>query len=272
MLRYISLTAFTTCLSQQVETISLTTSCGQGISSRFTTIEDIEVEFAIMTNKIKQALIDSKVDVDALIEQLCTISAVSNKKVPLFDEDVFIRITSVDEFWKRLRRFWSIYDYDLLRYIIKITKCKKAKSILEEFLSRIDPSAIRDVDLVLHCRVDQRDGSLRPTLRIKVNAEKCTYVISQKVKKIVSEKFELKEYTLCFKGIKEGCVELLYYISKAVKSYLLQYITNINIMTEFSTLKIISIYIDDVEIASYRFQVCDPVVLVLVFTKITFKY
>ena len=242
------------------------TSSAQGTCSKFTTIEDMEVEFAIMTNKIKQALIDNKVDVNSLIEQLCTISAVSNKNVPLFDEDVFIRITSVDEFWRRLRRFWSIYDYDLLRYIIKITECRKAKSILEGFLSRIDPSALEDVDLVLHCRVDKREGSLMPTLRIKINAEKCTYVIAQKVKKMVSKKYELKEYTLCFKGIKEGCVELLYYISKAVKSYLLQhnFITNINIMMELSTPKIISIYIDGVEIASDRFQVCDLITVVLI--------
>ena len=150
-------TDFITCPIGEAVASSSTASCDKLI-----TFEDIEVEFTIMTNKIKQALIDNKVDVDSLIEQLCTMSAVSNKKVPLFDEDVFARIRSVDEFWKSLSKFWSICDYDLLRYIIKIIECVKAKCILEEFLLKIDPSALRDVDLVLHCRVDQREGSLRP--------------------------------------------------------------------------------------------------------------
>ena len=38
------------------------------VCNRFTTIEEIEVEFAIMTNKFKQALIDNNIDVVSLIE------------------------------------------------------------------------------------------------------------------------------------------------------------------------------------------------------------
>ena len=239
------------CLSQQMEAAA-SSSSGEGVCSRLTTIEDIEVEFAIMTNKIKQALIDNNIDVDSLIEQLCAISAVCNKNVPLFDKDVFVRIRSIDEFWKSLRTFWNIYDYDLLRFIIKITKCGEAKKILEEFLSRIDPSAIKDVDLVLHYRVDQIEGSLMPTLRIKVNVEKCTYDIQEKVKNMVSEKFNLKEYTLRFKGIKEGCIELLYHVSKSVKSYLLQFKINESTLKEFSISKIISLHIDDVDIIGVK--------------------
>ena len=175
---------------------------GQGTCSRFTTFEEMEIEFAIMTNKIKQSLINNKVDVDSLIEQLCAMSAVSNKNVPLFDENVFARIRSVDEFWKSLRTFWNIYDYDLLRFIVKIAKCGEAKKVLEEFLSRIDPSALRDVDLVLHCRVHEREGSLMPTLRIKVKAEKCTYDIQQKVKKIVSKSLIWKNMLFTSKASK----------------------------------------------------------------------
>ena len=115
-----------------------------------TTIEDIEVEFAIMTDKIKQALINSKIDVDSLIEQLRSISGVRNRNVPLFDEEVFTKIKSVEELWKTLSIFWSIYDYDLLRFIVKITKCEDAQRVLEFFLSRIDPTVIEDVDNTRH--------------------------------------------------------------------------------------------------------------------------
>ena len=227
---------------------------GQGTCSRFTTFDEMDVEFAIMTNKIKQALINNNVDVDSLIEQLCAVSAVSNKNVPLFDKNVFARIRSVDEFWKSLRTFWNIYDYDLLRLIVRIAKCGEAKKILEEFLSRIDPSTLEDVDLVIHCRVDEIEGLLMPTLRIKVNAEKCTNDVKQKVKKIVSKKFNLEEYALRFKGIKDGCIELLYHISEPVKSYLLQYKLDEGTLTEFSTYKIISLHVDDVDIFKVRVQ------------------
>ena len=50
---------------------------------RLTTMEDIEVEFAIMTDKIKQALINSKINIDSLIEQLRSISGVRNRNFPL---------------------------------------------------------------------------------------------------------------------------------------------------------------------------------------------
>ena len=201
-----------------------------------------------MTNSLKQALINSNIDVNSLIEQLRAISAVRDKNVPLLGEDVFTKITTVDELWKKLSAFWSIYDYDLLRFIIKITKCQEAKNILEEFLSRIDPTVIEDVDLVLHCRVEQREGSLKPILRIKVNAERCTVYVRSKVEETVSKNYNLEKYTLRFKGIKEGCIELLYYISKAVMAYLLQCKVTRSTLAEFSACKIISIHINDVDI------------------------
>ena len=213
-----------------------------------TNIEDIEVEFAMMTDRIKEKLINDNVDVVSLVEQLCAISVVSNKKVPLFDKDVFEKIKSINEFWKELRIFWNIFDYDLLRYIIQISKCREGEIVLDEFLSKIDPSAIEDVDLVLHCRVEHREGSLKPVLRIKINAEKCTPSIQKQVKEIVSKTFDLKEYTLCFKGIKKGCVELSYYISQGVASYLLQCTVSKNSLEGFSSFNIISLHVDDIEL------------------------
>ena len=50
-----------------------------------TSIRKIEVLFAKTTNEIKEALIRNNVKVVPLIEQLCAISAVKSKDVPLFD-------------------------------------------------------------------------------------------------------------------------------------------------------------------------------------------
>ena len=217
-------------------------------TGKLTTIEDIEVEFAIMTRRIKQVLIDSNINVDSLIEQLRTISAVKIKKVPLLDEDVFMKIQSIDEFWKSLSRYWNLYDYDLLRFIIRITECEEANGVLQKFLSRIDPMMIEDADLVLHCGEYQEEGLLKPTLRIKVNAEKCTYDVQRKAKEMVSRNYNLEKYGLRFKGIKQGCIELLYHISKAVMTYLLQCKITRTIFAELTTCKIVSIYINDVDI------------------------
>ena len=214
-----------------------------------TTIEDIEIEFAIMTDKIKQALINTKINVDSLIEQLRSISGVKNRKVPLFDEEVFTKIKSVEELWKTLSIFWSIYDYDILRFIIKITKCEDAKRVLENFLSRIDPTVIEDVDLVLHCRVEQKEGLPNMCkLRIKINAKKCTYDIKENVKEIISKAYDLQQYTLCFKSIKEGCIELLFYISKEVMTYLLHCKITARTLTKFSDCKIINIFVNEIDI------------------------
>jgi len=217
-------------------------------SAKLTRIRQIEVQFAKMTKGIKEALISNNVDVVSLVEQLCTISAVSNKNVPLFDEDVFEKIKSIDEFWKILRTFWNIFDYELLWYVIELSECKDAQKIFEEFLSRIDPSAIEDADLVLHCTEEQWKGSLKPVLRIKVNAEKCTLNVKKDVEEIVSKTYNLNKYALHFQGIKEGCIELLYYISEPLKSYLLQSEITGSILAEFLAHKIISIHINDSEL------------------------
>ena len=201
-----------------------------------------------MTSNIKQALINNNVDVALLIERLCAISAVKNEKVPLFDEDVFEKIQSVDEFWKRLRYQWNICDYELLEYIVNISECREAKEIFQNFFSRLNPSAIEDVGLVLDCRVKDREGLLKPVLRIKVKAEKCTLDIKNMVEKMVSEKFNLNKYTLCLQSIKKGCVELSYYISKSLRKYLLHFEFSKDIMEDFCTHKIVNLHIDEFEL------------------------
>ena len=58
-----------------------------------------------MTSRIEQALISNNVDVAELIKQLCAISAVKNKKGPLFDEDVFEKIKSIDAPLEKVKIF-----------------------------------------------------------------------------------------------------------------------------------------------------------------------
>ena len=219
--------------------------CAGPGTEKLTNIQDIEIQFALMSTAIKEALISSKVDVILLIERLCAISAVRNKNVPLFDKDVFEKIRTIDDFWKELRGFWTIFDYDLLKYIVKISQCNKAQDILNEFLLKIDPASIEDVDMMLHCKVEHWEGSLKPVLRIKVNAEECTQNVKTEVEEVVKKTYELDKYALHFVCIKKGCIELFYYISRSLKSYLLQFHITKDDIRQFCDHDFINLRIDD---------------------------
>ena len=216
---------------------------------KLTNIKHIEVQFAKMTCRIKRALVNNKVDVVALIEQLCAISAVKNKKVPLFDEDVFENIKSIDDFWRKLKPFWNIFDIELLRCVVEISGCWEAQEILEDFLLRIDPSAIGEEDLVLHCSEEHYEGSLRPVLKIKVRTAKCTLYIKEMVEEVVIKTYNLDRYGLCFHGIKEDIyVELLYYISQPLKSHMLKFEISAAMVAVFLAHKIVSLHIDEFDL------------------------
>ena len=176
-----------------------------------------------MTNKIKEELSKyvSDSDVISLIEQLRAISAVKDKKVPLFGEDTFKRVSNVRSLWQILSEFWSIYDYDILKLVLNIINCEKAGRIFDRFLLQIDAAVINDVDLVIHYKVYERTEFTKPLLRVKIKVDRCRCHHKEEVSKALSEKFNLKDYALRLKGIREGCVELMYEISEELKSYLL---------------------------------------------------
>ena len=206
------------------------------------------MEFARTTNKIKQTLKNNHIDIMSLVEQLQTISAVKDKKVPLLDEDVFENVTTIEKLWKKLNRYWSIVDYDVLRIVLKLVRCKQADDILEEFLSRIDITIIKDVDLVLYYEAFESKGLVKPSLRIKVKIDNYADCIKAEVEKVMSSKFNLEEYSLRFRGIKEGCIELVYEISNAMMEYFLQCKFTGNDMIYFAACTIISVYINDMEL------------------------
>ena len=189
---------------------------------RTSKFEELQVEFAKLTNRIKIALTKNKTDVGTLIEQLSAISAVKDKKVPLFDENVFEKVKTVEDLWRILRSYWSIRDYDLLIYILKLVECKEANDVYEEFWLRIDPSLLQDTTFILSCKEYEGEGLLK-LLRVKLNTETLTVEVEKKAKREVSQTYNLTKYALTFKGIKQGCIELIYGMSKALTSYLLQF-------------------------------------------------
>ena len=206
------------------------------------------MEFANTTDRIKQVLSSSTIDVTSVVEQLQTISVVKDKNIPLFDEEVFKSVTTVETLWQKLSRFWSIYNYDLLRILLKIVKYKKANELFEEFLTRFDASAMKDKEIVLYYEEFRTKGLIKPLLRIKVKAENCTDSIRREAEELMSSVFDFKKYSLCFRGIKEGCIELVYKIPNALMSYLLQCKVSGYDLAVLSAHNIINIYINDMEL------------------------
>jgi len=208
------------------------------------TFKELELEFAKITDRIKYALCLEKVKVHTLIEKLSATTAVEDRRVPLFDQDVFDKLNTIDDLWEKLKHYWTLYDYDILIYVVELTECKKAEIILDNFLSKMKPLALENVDLVLV--YDKfKEKQVKPLLGIKINVKYCTLEMENDFKKTVSEIFQLKKCTLYCVVAVDGCIELFYRISNAMAAYLLQYkITGCN-MAVFTAVDIIHLQIDD---------------------------
>ena len=197
-----------------------------------------------MTDKIKNALIKNNIDVGSLIEQLSAMSTVRDKKVPLFDENVFEKIKTIEDLWRKLRNYWSIRDYDILIFVLKIVECEEADDIYKEFLSRIDSSILKDIEFVLSCKECKGEG-LKEHLYVKLGVKTLTVKIKKRAEEELSQVYNLEKYALTFMAIKEGCIELTYGISKALKSYLLQCQVTGHDLMRFSACNIVHLQICD---------------------------
>ena len=75
--------------------------------------DELEIEFVKATADIGKALKHANINVYILIEQLCSISLVKYKHVPLFDSDVFAKVNTIDDLWKNL-------DWDILIIVLQL--------------------------------------------------------------------------------------------------------------------------------------------------------
>lgn len=197
-----------------------------------------------MTNRIKQALLKLDFDVVSLIEQLRSMTGVKEKKVPIFQEDVFEKVTSIELLWQKLSNFWSLVDYDLLMYLVRLINHEEVTKILDDFISKIDLSKLQDKDIVLNCTLIEQ-GCMKPKLRVKVNTEECDEQTTKHIKETLCKQFELEKYSLYLRCIKQGCFELVYHVPKHIMMYLLGFKVTGHIMTELAAQNIICLQSDD---------------------------
>ena len=132
--------------------------------------------------------------------------------------------------------------------MVDLAKCDEASSIYEGFLSMVNSASLNDADLVISCKRYKNEELLIPILRIKLSKKECTEAIQKEVKEVVSKKYKLEEYSLCFRTINEGCIELVYVISKKMVSYLLKYKLVKLDLVEFAAHDILSLQIGDMKL------------------------
>ena len=198
-----------------------------------------------MTIEVRNALSQNKCNVVDLIEELRPCYASSYKDIPLFDKGTFEKLKTIDCVWKELSAHWHLFDYDLLEDIIHLCDCKEATQIFEEFKSAIDPSIMKDMDLVLYCEEFTKPVFLRSQLRVKVKASTCNDDVKTQVKAELSKTYELNKYALYYREITKGCIELKFIASQKLLSYIQQRKIFGRDAANFVALKIKSIQINN---------------------------
>ena len=204
-----------------------------------------------MVANVQEALEKSNITVNKLLIKLKSSSAVRDRNIPLFDPGVFERVTSIDKLFETLSGYWHLFDYDVLMYLVKTAGCKEAKAIYDDFLASFDSSAMTNHKLILqYDEYIHKEGLLPGTckLRIKVARDECTVEVEKEVKEVVSGHFKLEKYALIFKGIKQGCIELIYQTSHSVKCYMLQHKLNGYDILQLKAHKIIALKFDSMEL------------------------
>ena len=217
--------------------------------------DEIEAEFGVMVIKVQETLKKNNVDVSNLIIKLKGSSAVRDREVPLFDPGIFERITSIDKLFQTLSGYWHLFDYDVLLYLVNTAECKEAKKVYDDFLTSFDSSVIHDhFNSLIHSCVEFNKGSNIPgtcRLWVKITLDECSAETKEEIKAILAQSYKLEKYALICKGIKQGCIKIIYLISSSVKSYMLQYkVTKYN-TSQLKSHMITTIKIDGVDILNF---------------------
>ena len=217
---------------------------------RLSSIDEIEIDFGIMIADVQEAFEKNNINVNRLLIKLKSSSAVRDRKIPLFEKDTFNNITSIEKLFETLSGYWHLFDYDVLMYLVKTAGCNEAKTIYDDFLASFDSSVMSNYQLILQYDEFNKESILPGTckLRIKVAQDNCTVEIERKVKEVISRHFELEKYALICKGLKEGCIELMYQLSHSVKSYMLQYKLNSDAVLQCKVHKISAVKFDCMEL------------------------
>lgn len=142
--------------------------------------------------------------------------------IELSTDDTFSKITTIDQLFSHIKKYCSIYDYELLQVFLESLDCNEAINLLEEFTKELKKSILKELNLMSEVNRPLMNGTY--TLKVKYTGnENCILSTEKMVKRIVLESFKLKKASIFLIGIEEGCITFIYQISAVVKSYILDH-------------------------------------------------
>ena len=123
--------------------------------------------------------------------------------------------------------------------------CKEAIKLLDNFAEELQQSVIKELDLKFEIGEPQDPMPRVHKLVIKYTGNKCTYETETLIRTVICDCFHLKKWSVTFECVQDGCIAIVYQISSAVKSHLLQHKITANHVTLLKQSHIETIMIDN---------------------------
>ena len=208
-------------------------------------IAKLRKRYREVVRKIIHIFKEKKIDIDELMTILCF----DDVKSVFSTDDVFSKITTVDELFRHISKYCkSIYDYQVLDDLVHTSGCSEAIEELDGFTELRKNSILAEVELISdHGELVHPDDFMPGTYKFVIEyvGGKCTIETKEMVQGIVEQSVRLKNGTLVFKGVDTGSILFVYQISEVVKSYLLQYKFSKEDLAFLEGNKIVSLKVDD---------------------------
>ena len=185
----------------------------------------LKAKYVKVVDEIKHIIVSKPFKVKDLILKLC--SADADHTTVFSTDDVFNKITTVEELFFYILKSCSIYDCELLEaFLESLDECDAAVKLLDDFTQELKQSILQELDLMSESKDQLKPKKLMKgtyTLKVKYTGKDCTLAVKKMVQSIVYESLHLHIASIIFIGLEEGCIAFVYQISAAVKSYILHY-------------------------------------------------
>ena len=123
-------------------------------------------------------------------------------------------------------------------------ECNEAIKLLDSFTKELHHSVLVELDLLSEAGEPQNPITKNHKLVVKYTGDKCLVETERLIRNAICESFDLKPWSLTLDCVQEGCIALVYRISPAVKSHLLQYKTNASHVALLKNFHIKNVIID----------------------------
>ena len=182
-------------------------------------LEHLNGRYGNVVDKIKKIIKQRRYKIKDIV---LSLNAVDKDNSTIFSTVEAFKITKIDNLFFHIGTYCSIYNYDLLTALLISIDCTEALKVLQDFTKELQNSVLRELDLVSEIGEPQDPMPGYHTLVIKYIGDKCTLETEKLIRKIICERFHLQTWSVTFDRVQHGCIAIVYHISSAVKSRILQ--------------------------------------------------